>query len=88
MQVIIDSKVDIFLANQFKKDAENISKVNIFLAELENVDNPLNLNNVEKIQRAKNYWRWTIAKYLILGKVLSDIATIKIIKIYKRKEAI
>lgn len=88
MQVIIDSKVDIFLANQFKKDTENISKVNIFLAELENVDNPLNLNNVEKIQRAKNYWRWTIAKYLILGKVLNDIATIEIIKIYKRKEAI
>lgn len=88
MQVIIDSKVDIFLANQFKKDAENISKVNIFLAELENVDNPLVLNNVDKIQKVKNYWRWTIAKYLILGKVLSDIATIKIIKIYKRKEAI
>lgn len=88
MQVIIDSRVDIFLANQFKKDAENISKVNIFLVELENVDNPLNLNNAEKIQRAKNYWRWRIAKYLILGKVLSDIATIEIIKIYKRKEAI
>lgn len=86
--MIIDSKVDIFLANQFKKDAENISKVNIFLAELENVDNPLVLNNVDKIQKVKNYWRWTIAKYLILGKVLSDIATIKIIKIYKRKEAI
>ena len=88
MQVIIDSKVDIFLANQFKKDTENISKINIFLAELENVDNPLNINNAEKIQRAKNYWRWTIAKYLILGKVLSDIATIEIIKIYKCKEAI
>lgn len=86
--MIIDSKVDIFLANQFKKDAENISKVNIFLAELENVDNPLTLNNVEKIKRAKNYWCWTIAKYLILGKVLSDIAIIEIIKIYKRKEAI
>lgn len=85
MQVIIESKVDDFLARQLKKDIENINKIKIFFSELENASNPLQLNNVEKIQRAKNHWHWTITKYHIIGEVISNISAIKIIKIYKHK---
>lgn len=86
MQVIIKSSVDTFLAKQIKKDAENINRINIFLSELENINNPFALNNVEKIQRAKNYWRWTITKYLIIGEAINNMEAIKIIKVYRGKE--
>lgn len=86
MQVIIEPKIDKFLEKQFKKDTENIRKVRAFLVELENAKNPLALNNVEKVQRKENHWRWKVARYRIIGEVLSGIATIKIVKIDRRKE--
>lgn len=86
MQVVIEPKVDKFLEKQLKKDTENIRKVRAFLIELEKAKNPLALNNVEKVQRKENHWRWKVARYRIIGEVLSGIATIKIVKIDKRKE--
>lgn len=86
MQVIIEPKIDKFLEKQLKKDTENIRKVRAFLIELENAKNPLALNNVEKVQRKENHWRWKVAKYRIIGEVLSGIATIKIVKVDRRKE--
>lgn len=86
MQVVIEPKIDKFLEKQLKKDTENIRKVRAFLIELENAKNPLALNNVEKVQRKENHWRWKVAKYRIIGEVLSGIATIKIVKIDRRKE--
>lgn len=86
MQVVIEPKIDKFLEKQLKKDTENIRKVRAFLIELENAKNPLALNNVEKVQRKENHWRWKVARYRIIGEVLSGIATIKIVKIDRRKE--
>lgn len=87
MRILVPEKINKFLQKQLKKDCENIRKVDFFLKELENVENPQALKNAAKVQGITgNYWRWKVAKYRIIGEIVNNEAKIIIIKIDKRKE--
>lgn len=87
MKVLVPEKINKFLHKQLKQDCENIRKVDFFLKELENIENPQALKNAAKVQGiAGNFWRWKVAKYRIIGEIINSEAKIIIIKIDKRKE--
>ena len=69
-----------------KGDKKTREKIDIFLKDLEDAQNPRRFGNVKKLVNVENTYRWRVGKYRIVGSFEDDILVILIVKIDKRED--
>ena len=87
-KIALKRSADKELTKISKSDPKAALKIRTFLRELEKLQNPFAVNNIEKMQGYENSWRWCVGIHCrVIGLKQYEILTIEIIEISTREGA-